>query len=96
MRLGLVPAYLALRVVQHERAEALARTLAESRQHRPERLEVKPSFANLAVWKSMYLHDGTLYVDAVKPGIAASHIWTGQHIRLLDVRRDLPWLDSAS
>lgn len=93
---GWCATYLALGVVQHERAEALARTLAESRQHRPERLEVKPSFANLAVWKSMYLHDGALYVDAVKPGIAASRIWPGQHIRLLDVRHDLPWLDPAS
>ncbi|MDO9272319.1 MAG: metal-dependent hydrolase [Rugosibacter sp.] len=88
--------YLTLGFVQHERAEAMALDLAQSRHHAVARLEVKPSFGNLAVWKSMYTSEGKLYVDAVKPGLVTSRVWPGQSIALLEVKRDFPWLDPAS
>lgn len=89
-------AYLSLGFVQHNRAMELGKQLAESRGHEPVRLEVKPSFANLIVWKLIYEADGVFYVDALKPGFRSSSIWPGTSIDKLDMSRDLPWLDPQS
>ena len=67
-RLALVWAgvYLALGAVQHEAAWKMGRSIAETRGHTPVRLEVKPSFGNIVVWKSLYEAEGRYYVDAVR------------------------------
>lgn len=88
--------YLSLGFVQHERATAMANELAHERGHEPGRLEVKPSFANLLVWKTIYTANGRFYVDAVKPGVLDSEVWQGQSLPQLDVQRDFPWLDPQS
>jgi inner membrane protein len=88
--------YLLSGYIQHERALSVARELAESRGHEVSRLEAKPSFANIIVWKSIYEANGRFYVDAVKPGIFDSEIWTGDSIPKLDIARDFPWLDPNS
>lgn len=88
--------YFSIGYVQHERALIMAQQIAESRGHQATRLEVKPSFANLIVWKSIYEANGTFYVDAVKPGMGESRIWPGGRINKLDIARDLPWLDRSS
>lgn len=88
--------YLIIAIWQHERALNLGHALAESRGHSPERLEAKPSFANIAVWKVIYENDGVFYVDAVKPGLFGSRVWEGDSISRLDIERDFPWLDPAS
>ena len=87
--------YLGFGVVQRERAEGAAQLLAESRGHLPERLQAKPSFANLLVWKSIYEHDGNYYIDAIRAG-ATLATFPGERIRKLDVSRDFPWLDPNS
>ena len=43
--------YLLLGVWQRDRAEEAAYLLAASRGHEPVRLEAKPGFANLLLWK---------------------------------------------
>lgn len=88
--------YLAIGYVQHQRAQAMGLELAQARGHQVLRMSVKPSFVNLAVWKTMYEADGRFYVDAVKPGFFKSRAWTGDSVERLDVKRDFPWLDSAS
>ncbi len=88
--------YLSLGYVQHGRAEAMGLKLAQERGHKVLRLEAKPSFANLAVWKVLYETDQRFYVDAVKPGIFKAVVWQGDNIRKLDMQRDFPWLDPAS
>ena len=45
-----------------------ASQVAQIRGHEPLRLSVKPSFANLLVWKAIYEFDGYYYVDAVRVG----------------------------
>lgn len=87
--------YLALGTYQHHAAESLAHRLARERGHTPVRLEVKPSFANLVVWRSIYETDDRFYVDAVRPGFAAD-IFEGTSIARLDVPGAFPWLDPAS
>jgi len=91
-----VAVYLGAGFVQHERAITMGQALAESRGHIPSRLEVKPSFANLLVWKLVYETEEYFYVDALKPGVLRSTSWPGERTLKLNVARDLPWLDSTS
>lgn len=87
--------YLAVGAYRHHEAKALAEALARQRGHAAIRLEVKPTFANLVVWRSVYEADGRFYVDGVRPGFAAPII-EGTSIAKLDVARALPWLDPGS
>ncbi|ADE13330.1 membrane-bound metal-dependent hydrolase [Nitrosococcus halophilus Nc 4] len=67
--LGLTLLYLLLGLVQQERVETRVATLAESRGHRIERLEAKPTLGNLILWRTIYESKGRFYVDAVRVGI---------------------------
>lgn len=90
---GWALAYLALGVVQNQRAEAAGARLATARGHEPHRLTAKAGFANLLVWKVVYEHDGRFFVDGVRTGLSVS-ICPGTSVPRLDVERDLPWLDA--
>ncbi|MCR9175725.1 MAG: metal-dependent hydrolase [Alphaproteobacteria bacterium] len=87
--------YLSFAIYQNAATREIARELANERGHRPERLTVKPSFANLVVWKSIYLADGRFYVDAIRPTFG-TRVYQGESVALLNVPRDLPWLDDTS
>jgi inner membrane protein len=96
-RLGLLwgLGYLALGVLQGERAQAAAEALARERGHRADELTVKPSFGNLLVWKTLYVHDGRYHVDAVR--LAGDvRVYPGETVARLDAARDLPWLAADS
>lgn len=84
-------AYLALGVVQQRAALEMARDIAQGRGHAPVRLEVKPSFGNILVWKTLYEADGRYHVDAVRAGVAP-RVYEGASVPVLDLARDLPWL----
>ncbi len=88
-------AYLLLGVLQHERAEAAGRVLAEERGHAPVRLEAKPGFANLLLWKVVYEVDDQYYVDAVRVGWDVK-IYLGEKIQKFDLVAHAPWLDHNS
>ena len=77
------------------RALQAASQVAQIRGHEPLRLSVKPSFANLLVWKAIYEFDGYYYVDAVRVGIH-SHWYPGARVRKLDSARDFPGLGPAT
>ena len=96
-RLALVWAacYLAVGAYRHQAAAVLAEDLARRRGHVAVRLDVKPTFANLIVWRSIYEADGRFYVDGVRPGFAEA-IVEGASIAKLDVARVFPWLDPSS
>lgn len=87
--------YLSFAVYQNAAAREMARELAIERGHSPERLTVKPSFANLVVWKSIYLADGRFYVDAIRPSFGRL-VYDGESVAVLDVALDLPWLDDGT
>ena len=88
--------YLSVGVVQHERALDLGYQLAAEQGDQPLRLEAKPSFANILVWKVIYETDTQFHVSAVKPGFQQSRMWSGDRVNKLDLDRDLPWLDKSS
>ena len=87
--------YLALGAIQHQTALKMGRDIAESRGHTPVRLEVKPSFGNILVWKTLYEAADRYYVDAVRAGIAPK-VYPGASVAKLDIARDLPWLEPGS
>ncbi|TMX56490.1 metal-dependent hydrolase [Vibrio rotiferianus] len=90
-----VLAYLALGTYQRNKAEAMGWELAQARQHSPIRLEAKPTFANILVWKVIYETKQAYYVDAVRVG-GYSKTYQGQSIAKLDLSIDFPWLDMKS
>lgn len=89
--------YLGWGVLQHRTGEGEATRLAARRGHRIQALEVKPSFGNLLLWKSVYETEGRYYVDAfwVFPGLE-TRTYEGSSIEKLDVRRDFPGLPEGS
>ena len=87
--------YMSIGLIQHNRAEKVGLLNADSRGHIPARIEVKPSLANLLVWKVIYEADEKYYVDAVKVGFNTKVI-TGASIDKLNVRNSFPWLDLDS
>ena len=93
--IGWIIFYLFLGFVQYERALSAAIELANMRGHNAERLTLKPSFGNLILWKSIYQHKETFYVDAIR--IAQSSTWClGESIRAFDYQYHLPDLDEES
>lgn len=88
--------YLCLGFVQRERAEAAGWELANSRGLDVTKLEAKPSFANLLVWKVIASTEDRYYVDAINVGLGEPVIFEGDSIAKLNIDRDLPWLDAQS
>ena len=93
--IGWIAFYLSLGFVQYERALSAAMELADSRGHNAERLTLKPSFGNLILWKSIYQHEETFYVDAIRT-VQSSTWCLGESIRIFDYQYHLPDLDKDS
>ncbi len=87
--------YMSIGLLQRERAEAAGYELAASRGHEPVRLEAKPGFAQLLVWKVVYEADERFFVDAVRVGVDAK-TYAGASTEKLDVTRHFPWLIADS
>lgn len=87
--------YMALGLWQRNEAVEMGYTLAQQRGHAPLRLEAKPSFANILVWKIVYETDDRFYVDAVRARLAP-RVFSGDSVQKLVIDRDMPWLDQNS
>lgn len=88
--------YLILGFTQHERAEAMAMALAESRGHKVERIEVKPTMGNLLLWRSIYEAGGRFHVDAFRAGfIGEDRFYPGESIKRFELS-DLPQIRASS
>jgi inner membrane protein len=88
-------AYMALGLAQRESAENMGYALAAERGHQPLRLEAKPSFANILVWKTVYETEDRYHVDAVRATLWP-RVYPGESVLKLDLDRDMPWLDQGS
>lgn len=87
--------YLTIGAVQKQRAETIGWEIALKRQHTPVMLQVKPTLANMLLWKVVYEFDNSYFVDAVRVGV---HVKTypGESAAKLDVVTDLPWVAEES
>lgn len=66
--------YLGVGLVQRERAIAATYALAQTRGHQPLRVQAKPSFGNLVVFRGVYEHAGRYYADAIRVGMGPQGI----------------------
>ena len=87
--IALAALVLAVGLVQHRRAADEAQALAASRGHLPKRLLVKPTLANMLLWRSLYVADGRLYVDAIRIGASDVRIYPGESAARFDNAHDL-------
>lgn len=88
--------YLSIGIIQHERALEIGRELANEQDHQPIRLEAKPSFANILVWKVVYETERKFYVTAVRPGLFTPKVWIGDSTHKVNLINDFPWLEANS
>ena len=58
--------YLSLGIYQREQATQIAAQIAEERGHEPKQLSVRPSLANILLWRIVYREGDQYYVDAVR------------------------------
>jgi len=87
--------YQGLGFYQHQRVNGIGLDLAKQRGDTPIRMEVKPSFANILLWKVIYEVEDGFRVDAIRAALNTT-IYPGNLIPKLNVERDLPWLDHSS
>ena len=87
--------YLAIGLVQKERAEILGEQIASERGHNLINLEVKPSFGNLVLWKTIYETEDYYFIDAARLGINA-YLIPGKSLEKLNVNKHFPKLDRES
>ncbi len=98
-RIGLVlaGAYLLIGVWQHHRAYEVAIELAAQRGHEVDRMLVKPTMANLLLWRSVYQSAGMFHIDAIRLGMFADNrIYPGTRAQRFVPERDKPGLVTGS
>ena len=78
----LAAGYLGFSGFQQQRAESALRELAHSRGHLSSQLSVKPTLANLVLWRGLYVHDGRVQADAFHLGFSLRH-YPGESLPLL-------------
>jgi inner membrane protein len=93
-RSGLILAciYLGFAAYQQRQAHNAILELAQQRAHGVHDLVLRPSFANTVVWRSVYQHQGTYYVDAVRvlPGREAKY-YPGDSTPVLNQQQIEAW-----
>ena len=94
--LTLAGAYLLLGLWQHQSALQVATELAAQRGHEIQRIIVKPTIANLVLWRSVYQSNERFYVDAIRVGLSQNRIYPGDSAPMFDLERDRPGLDRGS
>lgn len=83
--LALALAWLCIGVVQRERASGMQAKLAAERGHEVDRGTVKPGFANLVAWRSIYLADGQWHADGLRPGLGGpDRVYEGSTVPRVD------------
>lgn len=61
--------YLLLGLLQHQRAVIATQDLAQARGHTIKQMTVKPTLGNLLLWRSVYISDNRIHVDAQRVGL---------------------------
>lgn len=93
LALGFCSLYLMLGAFQLHRAEQQMQSLAASRGHQIETYIVKPTIANIVLWRSVYLAGDEYHIDAIRVGLAETKVYSGTHIRKANIETDFPQFD---
>ena len=87
--------YLLLGLVLNQKALNVGQELAKQRGHEISRINVKPTFANLFLWKIIYETENRFYTDGVSL-LLTKKIFQGNSIAKLNLSKDFEWLDADS
>lgn len=87
--------YMGVGLFQRNQAVEMGQAIAASRGHQVLRLEAKPSFGNILVWKTVYETDQRFYIDGVRASFWPK-VFPGDSVEKLVVERDMPWLDRGT
>jgi inner membrane protein len=87
-------AYLTLGFYLHNVAIDVGKEIAKQRGHVVKRINAKPSFGNLILWKTIYETDNQFYVDATN--LLFNKIIPGESIKKLNLEEDFQWLKEES
>ena len=87
--------YQTVGLSQKSRAEDIIYSYALEQGHEVNKIEAKPSFANIIVWKVIYSDNEYYYVNAIRLGLIHK-IFKGDKISKLNIKRDFEWLDINS
>lgn len=86
-------AYLLSGKIQLERATSVSEGLIAARGHHEVEHIVKPTLGNLLLWRSVYMTDEDIYVDAIRVGLfSEARIYEGESVarfRFTDLNRDV-------
>lgn len=93
--LSLCAAYLAFSYSQSRNVYDALSELASSRGHEIERVVVKPTFGNVALWRTVYLYKNRYYIDAIHTFIDTKH-YEGVSIDALDIKQKFSYLGTKS
>jgi len=89
--------YMSLGYIQLQRAENMAENLMAKRGHQPTKHLVKPTLANLVLWRSVYVYKNRIYVDAIRVGVFGSKkIFEGESVEKFSLAQKLPNLKPSS
>lgn len=93
----LAAGYMSLGFVQLQRAYNVAEDLMASRGHYTTEHRVKPTIANLLLWRSVYTFDNRIYVDAIRVGVFADNkVFEGESVKKFSAQEYFPTLDPSS
>ena len=88
--------YLGLSLVQRHRATAAVLAHASAQGHGIDRFTVKPSFANIIVWRGIYQSNGHYHAVAVRPGLSRTDVLPGDTIPVFEDSTLTPALPADS
>lgn len=95
--LFLASTYLTLGWFQSAARQSFANTVIAERGHVAEMVIVKPTLGNILLWRSIYRHQGMLYVDAIRAGfLSQPQLYPGESIAQFERTRDLKNVSETS
>ena len=95
--LMLASTYLLFGFWQHQNAYDTAQALAQQRGHHVDRMMVKPTMANLVLWRSIYQSGDHFYVDGIRLRfLDQDKIYPGGSAKRFSADLDMPDLDPDS
>jgi len=95
--LSLSLSYMLLGYIQLQRASVIVDELIISRGHSVEQQLIKPTLANNILWRSVYIYQQKIYVDAVRISLFGGvKIYQGSSVQQVKLADEYPELDKDS
>ena len=89
--------YLLIGFAQQQRAYEWSENLIAKRGHTVDHHIVKPTLGNLLLWRSVYIYDDRIYVDAIRVALPGNNkVIEGDSVARFSTRNKFPQLDKDS